>query len=154
MTYSRTSEQQPPLGASLLAFVERLASLRGFFMFIAPSCNKSVLSVKSWKWSDKKPWEMFTEVKSIYRLYGPPMYINKMQELVDSLVAAGHSSYLAKQLAITNWVGGGASTMNWVGGGASCPLMLDPACACAARGKVIMLGVRLLGFIEFNPQEL
>ena len=29
------------------------------------------------------------------------MYINKMQELVDSLVAAGHSSYLAKQLAIT-----------------------------------------------------
>ena len=28
--YSRTSEQQPPLGASLLAFVERLASLRGF----------------------------------------------------------------------------------------------------------------------------
>ena len=49
---------------------------------------------------------MFTEVKSIYRLYGPPMYINKMQELVDSLVAAGHSSYLAKQLAITKLSGG------------------------------------------------
>ena len=32
--YSRTSEQQPPLGTGHLAFVERLASLRGLLQIV------------------------------------------------------------------------------------------------------------------------
>ena len=30
------------------------------------------------------------EIPCIYRLYGPSIYINRMKELVDTLVAAGH----------------------------------------------------------------
>jgi len=31
--------------------------------------------------------------ESIYRLYGPPAYINKLKELVNDLIAAGHLNY-------------------------------------------------------------
>ena len=32
------------------------------------------------------------EITCTYRLYGPPAYINRMQDLVESLTAAGHLS--------------------------------------------------------------
>ncbi len=58
------------------------------FQFLRRDVNKAFAVIRGDKVNRGAGYGL--EVPCIYRLYGPPAYINKMRELVNDLIAAGH----------------------------------------------------------------
>ena len=58
------------------------------FQFLRRDINKAFVEVTGAKVNRGAGYGL--EIPCIYRLYGPSIYINRMKELVDTLVAAGH----------------------------------------------------------------
>lgn len=58
------------------------------FEFLRRDVNKAFVEVAGERVNRGAGYGL--EIPCIYRLYGPPTYIHRMKELVDSLVAAGH----------------------------------------------------------------
>ena len=69
---------------SIVGHVPRNLSLR-LFHFLRRDVNKEVTGQKV-----NRGAGYGLEIPCTYRLYGPPAYINKMKELVESLAASGH----------------------------------------------------------------
>ena len=58
------------------------------FQFLRRDINEAFVEVTGAKVNRGAGYGL--EIPCIYRLYGPSIYINRMKELVDTLVAAGH----------------------------------------------------------------
>ena len=58
------------------------------FQFLRRDVNKAFMEVTGPKVNRGTGYGL--EIPCLYHLYGPSMYINRMEELVDSLVTAGH----------------------------------------------------------------
>ncbi len=58
------------------------------FQFLRRDVNKAFAEVTGAKVNRGAGYGL--EIPCIYRLYGPPVYIERMRELVDSLITAGH----------------------------------------------------------------
>lgn len=72
---------------SIVGHVPRNLSLR-LFHFLRRDVNKAFAEVTGQKVNRGAGYGL--EIPCTYRLYGPPAYINKMKELVESLAASGH----------------------------------------------------------------
>lgn len=58
------------------------------FQFLRRDVNKAFAEVTGQKVNRGAGYGL--EIPCTYRLYGPPAYVNRMQEIVESLAAAGH----------------------------------------------------------------
>lgn len=58
------------------------------FQFLRRDVNKAFAEVTGLKVNRGAGYGL--EIPCVYRLYGPPKYINRMKELVDSLITSGH----------------------------------------------------------------
>ena len=72
---------------SIVGHVPRNLSPR-LFHFLRRDVNNTFAEVTGQKVNRNAGYGL--EIPCTYRLYGPPAYINKMKELVESLAASGH----------------------------------------------------------------
>ena len=59
------------------------------FQFLRKDANKAFVEVRGEKVNRGAGYGL--EIPCVYRLYGPPVYIDRMRALADGLIAAGHS---------------------------------------------------------------
>ena len=72
---------------SVVGHVPRNLSSK-LFHFLRRDVNKAFVEVTGPKVNRGAGYGL--EIPCVYRLYGPPAYIQRMKELVDSLAASGH----------------------------------------------------------------
>ena len=58
------------------------------FQFLRRDVNKAFVEVTGEKVNRGAGYGL--EIPCVYRLYGPPAYIERMRTIVDSLIASGH----------------------------------------------------------------